>query len=140
MFCKNCGKAIDDDARFCSSCGTPTDNTKAKENKHSSLEYTIHHKSGIAEVYSDHIVIKKSAEAFALRPASEKTYRFSDIKAIDKHSKAFLQGAFIHFDLGEGRSPDGHILFDYAIEFRNNRELDEAYNKIKASFDRYNNL
>ena len=37
-------------------------------------------------------------------------------------------------------SPEGDILFDYAVEFKNNDDLEKAYAKIEAEYDRYNNL
>ncbi len=33
MFCRNCGKPIDDNAAFCSNCGTPVNNKKQEEKK-----------------------------------------------------------------------------------------------------------
>ena len=104
------------------------------------MRCVVRHKSGIVEVYTDCLIVKKKGEFWTLRPASEKKYLFSQIKGIAKHRKQFMTGAFIHFDMGEGRAPDGNILFDYAIEFKNNYDLEKAYMQIEAEYDRYNKL
>ncbi len=139
-FCSSCGAQIEDNAVFCSSCGKKVGQIAEKKKIESKLKCIVQHKTGVVEVYTDCIVVKKKGEFFAMRPASEKKYLFSMIKSIEKHRKQFLTGAFIHFDMGEGRAPDGSVLFDYAVEFKNNDDLEEAYIKIEAEYNRYNNL
>ena len=137
-FCSKCGSELDDSAIFCQKCGVKIG--QSKEKIKNELRCVVKHKSGVVEVYTDCLIVKKKGEFWSLRPASEKKYLFSQLKGIEKHRKQFMSGAFIHFDMGEGRTPSGGVSFDYAVEFKNNDDLEEAYKQIEAEYNRYNDL
>ena len=47
MFCKQCGKELDSDARFCSSCGSATDSPTDKNTDNTQTEFFQTSNSGI---------------------------------------------------------------------------------------------
>ena len=67
----------------------------------------------------------------------EKTFLFSQIKAIEKHNKRpMVDNAFIDIDLG-GHAVRRGSLAENAIMFNNNADMDEAYQIMSEAFNTY---
>lgn len=98
---------------------------------------TLDNKWATIEIHEDRFIVKKKKSLFYFQGAVEKTFLFSQIKAIEKHNKRpMVDNAFIDIDLG-GHAVRSGSLAENAIMFNNNADMDEAYQIMSEAFNTY---